>query len=88
MFLDADHGKQLKRALNFFKQEQAHLIFLEGFTDVMENAALWRSSDKVYYDYPNLSGKNFLCCSFRLLLLLSLMIISQNIHLSQLYILL
>lgn len=53
MFLDADHGKQLKRALNFFKQEQAHLIFLEGFTDVMENAAFWRSSDKLYYDYPN-----------------------------------
>lgn len=53
MFLDADHGKQLKKALNFFRQEKAHLIFLEGFTDVAENAAYWRSSDKVYYDYPN-----------------------------------
>lgn len=53
MFLDADHGKQLKKALNFFKQEKAQLIFLEGFTDVAENAAYWRSSDKVYYDYPN-----------------------------------
>lgn len=53
MFLDADHGKQLKKALNYFRQEKAQLIFLEGFTDVAENAAYWRSSDKVYYDYPN-----------------------------------
>lgn len=53
MFLDADHGKQLKKALNYFRQEKVQLIFLEGFTDVAENTAYWRSSDKVYYDYPN-----------------------------------
>lgn len=53
MFLDADHGKQLKKALNYFRQEKAQLIFLEGFTDVLENAAFWRSSDVKFYDYPN-----------------------------------
>ena len=29
------------------------LVFLEGFTDVAENAAWWRSKDRTYYDYPN-----------------------------------
>lgn len=53
MFVDADHGRLLEKALNYFVKNRAHIIFLEGFTDVLENAAYWRSTDKVYYDYPN-----------------------------------
>lgn len=53
MFVDAKHGKQLQTALRYCVQSQSDLILLEGFTDVLENAAYWRSTDKVYYDYPN-----------------------------------
>lgn len=53
MFVDADHGRLLQKALNYFVKNRANIILLEGFTDVLENAAYWRSTDKVYYDYPN-----------------------------------
>ena len=36
-----------------FLSKKPDLVFLEGFTDLAENAAWWRSSDKIYYDYPN-----------------------------------
>ena len=36
-----------------FLAKKPDLVFLEGFTDLAENAAWWRSSDKIYYDYPN-----------------------------------
>lgn len=53
MFLDADHGHLLEKALSFCIRNYSDLILLEGFTNVLENAAYWRSTDKVYYDYPN-----------------------------------
>lgn len=53
MFVDADHGRLLQKGLNHFVKNHTNLIFLEGFTDVLENAAYWRSTDKVYYDFPN-----------------------------------
>ena len=53
MFVDADHGRLLQKALTYAVKNRANMIFLEGFTDVLENAAYWRSTDKVYYDYPN-----------------------------------
>ena len=53
MFVDADHGRLLQKALTYSVKNRANLIFLEGFTDVLENAAYWRSTDEVYYDYPN-----------------------------------
>ena len=53
MFVDARHGKQLQDALKYCVQNKSDIILLEGFTDVLENAAYWRSTDKVYYDYPN-----------------------------------
>lgn len=64
--LDPDHGKTLSTSLDMFTTAQnglypgaidrdgrADLIFLEGFTDVLENAAFWRSVDTKFYDYPN-----------------------------------
>ena len=33
--------------------KNADLVFLEGFTDMAENAAYWRSTDNIYYDFPN-----------------------------------
>lgn len=53
MFVDADNGKLLNDALSYITQQKSQLILIEGFTDVRENAALWRSTDKKYYDYPN-----------------------------------
>lgn len=53
MFFDANHGKTLTDALDYFVKYDAHLVFLEGFTDMLENAAYWRSTDTKYYDYPN-----------------------------------
>ena len=53
MFVDADHGRLLQKVLTYSVKNRANLIFLEGFTDVLENAAYWRSTDEVYYDYPN-----------------------------------
>jgi len=53
MLFDADHGNRLTEALDYFVRNNADLVFLEGFTDMMENAAYWRSTDTRYYDYPN-----------------------------------
>ncbi len=36
-----------------FLNMKPDLVFLEGFTDVAENAAWWRNKDRTYYDYPN-----------------------------------
>ncbi|WP_195655608.1 DUF5010 domain-containing protein [Bacteroides sp. 1001136B_160425_E2] len=62
-FYDADHGKTLSTSLEMFTTQEngmpgdgdhrADLIFLEGFTDLLENAAYWRSTDTRFYDYPN-----------------------------------
>lgn len=53
MFLDANHGKLLHETLSYCTKNNSDIILLEGFTDVLENAAYWRSTDKVYYDFPN-----------------------------------
>lgn len=53
MFLDADHGNLLNEALNHCVTNNSDIILLEGFTDVLENAAYWRSVDQTYYDFPN-----------------------------------
>jgi hypothetical protein len=53
MFVDADHGKRLDASLAAIKKAKAGIILVEGFTDVYENAALWRSTDTKFYDYPN-----------------------------------
>lgn len=53
MFLDPRHGELLIEALDKTIGAGAHLTMIEGFTDMYENAALYRSSDELYYDYPN-----------------------------------
>lgn len=53
MFIDANHGKTLTDNLTNMVNQDAELILIEGFVDVAENAALWRSIDTKYYDYPN-----------------------------------
>lgn len=53
MFFDAEHGKRLTDALDDMVAKNADLVFLEGFTDMAENAAYWRSTDNIYYDFPN-----------------------------------
>lgn len=53
MFLDANHGKLLNNGLNYFAKNKADMVLIEGFSDVLENAALWRSNDETYYDFPN-----------------------------------
>ncbi|HTH83354.1 MAG TPA: DUF5010 domain-containing protein [Mucilaginibacter sp.] len=53
MFIDANHGQQLIAGLNATKGSGAALTLVEGFTDAPENAALFRSKDATYYDYPN-----------------------------------
>ena len=51
--IDADHGKFATKMFESFLNMKPDLVFLEGFTDVAENAAWWRSKDRTYYDYPN-----------------------------------
>lgn len=53
MLFDSNHGKTLTDALDYFAKYEADLLLLEGFTDMLENAAYWRSTDTKYYDYPN-----------------------------------
>ncbi|MXV14057.1 DUF5010 domain-containing protein [Hufsiella ginkgonis] len=53
MFIDANHGQTFLTTLNNTRGAGAALTLLEGFTDVAENAAIFRSSDVTYYDYPN-----------------------------------
>ncbi len=48
-----DHGKRLKTGLTNTVSAGARTTLVEGFTDAAEGAALWRSSDNTYYDYPN-----------------------------------
>lgn len=56
-WIDPRHGNHLKESLDDFINKGCNLIFLEGFTDVMENAALWRAKkdayEKTHYDYCN-----------------------------------
>lgn len=52
-FIDSDHGRYATKMMESFLAKKPDLVFLEGFTDLAENAAWWRSSDKIYYDYPN-----------------------------------
>lgn len=49
----ADMGTRLKYGLNNTVKAGAKLTLVEGFTDAAEGAALWRSGDKLYYNYPN-----------------------------------
>lgn len=53
MFVDSKHGKTLSNNLDYFVKYKATLVILEGFSDVLENAAYWRSTDTKYYDFPN-----------------------------------
>lgn len=53
MFLDPRHGDLLIESLENTIGKGAHLTMIEGFTDMFENAALFRSTDPLYYDYPN-----------------------------------
>lgn len=53
MLFDSKHGKTLTDALDYFVKYKADIVFLEGFTDMLENAAYWRSTDTKFYDYPN-----------------------------------
>lgn len=52
-FIDSDHGRYATKMFESFLAKKPDLVFLEGFTDLAENAAWWRSSDKIYYDFPN-----------------------------------
>lgn len=53
MLFDSNNGKTLTDALDYFVKYKADIVFLEGFTDMLENAAYWRSTDTKFYDYPN-----------------------------------
>ncbi|MDB5121774.1 MAG: hypothetical protein JWN56_2992 [Sphingobacteriales bacterium] len=53
MFIDANHGQTFINTLNNTRGAGAVLTLLEGFTDCSENAAIFRSKDVTYYDYPN-----------------------------------
>lgn len=53
MFIDANHGQTLITNLNNTQGAGAMLTLVEGFTDCPENAAIFRSKDVTYYDYPN-----------------------------------
>lgn len=53
MFIDANHGQTFINGLNNTQGAGANLTIVEGFTDCAENAAVFRSKDTVYYDYPN-----------------------------------
>ena len=53
MFIDANHGQTWINTLNNTRGAGAVLTLLEGFTDCAENAAIFRSKDVTYYDYPN-----------------------------------
>ena len=53
MLFDAGEGKRLTKALDYFVKFHATLVLLEGFTDMVENAAFFRSKDTKYYSFPN-----------------------------------
>lgn len=48
-----DMGKRLKTGLDATVNSGARTTLVEGFTDAAEGAALWRSNDNTYYEYPN-----------------------------------
>ena len=48
-----DQGTRLKLGLDNTVKAGAKVTLTEGFTDAAEGAALWRSTDKLYYNYPN-----------------------------------
>lgn len=48
-----DQGTRLKYGLDNTIKAGAKITLAEGFTDAAEGAALWRSNDKLYYNYPN-----------------------------------
>ena len=45
--------RRLKAGLDATVGDGAISTLVEGFTDAAESAALWRSNDTQYYDYPN-----------------------------------
>lgn len=52
-YINPNHGQTLITGLENTVNAGAKLTLIEGFTDAAESAALWRSNDTVYYDYPN-----------------------------------
>jgi hypothetical protein len=52
-YINPNHGQTLITGLENTVNAGAMLTLVEGFTDAAETAALWRSNDTVYYDYPN-----------------------------------
>ncbi|NDP20510.1 MAG: DUF5010 domain-containing protein [Paludibacter sp.] len=58
-FLDPKMGyatgneRRMKAGLDATVGADARSTLVEGFTDAAESAALWRSNDTEYYDYPN-----------------------------------
>jgi hypothetical protein len=52
-FIDPNHGATLSSGLDNTVNAGAALTLCEGFTDASETAAMWRSRDVTYYDYPN-----------------------------------
>jgi len=49
----ADQGRRLKFGLDNTVKAGARVTLIEGFTNAAEGAAIWRSGDNLYYDYPN-----------------------------------
>jgi len=52
-FISPNHGQTLMTGLENTVNAGAQFTLVEGFTDAAESAALWRSNDTTYYDYPN-----------------------------------
>ncbi len=48
-----DQGARLRFGLNNTVKAGARTTLIEGFPNAAEGAAVWRSGDKLYYDYPN-----------------------------------
>lgn len=53
MFFDSDHGNTLIKGLKHMVDFEADIVLLEGFNDMAENAAYFRSVDTKFYDFPN-----------------------------------
>ena len=52
MFLDPYHGKRFKDNFNKIIARKTDLVIIEGLTDMLEDAALWRSTDTKYFGFP------------------------------------
>jgi len=48
-----DQGTRLRYGLNNTIKAGARTTLIEGFPNAAEGAAVWRSGDPLYYDYPN-----------------------------------